>query len=243
MTPISAARPGPATRQALLLFIQEYRKEHKKFGFGNQLDESVHQALLRRTLALLRDNRRADLVIVHGGRVPHLDQAHYLAERGDDFNSRFGNALRDTFSLGYERVVAVGGDIPALSSRDIDTALSRDELVVGPTHDGGFYLAAVSKHDLPLLDQLPWRQPQLCQELLQRARLSRRSCFLLPRRHDIDHIAAARQHSSLLLRLVSLWLTRQCQRPLYPRSREPFLVRRLPDPRYTTLPPPAVPQQ
>lgn len=227
-------------RQALLLFIQEFRKERKTLGFGKRMDHSVHLALQYRTFDLLKQFRQTDIIIIHGGTVPRLDGAHYLPERGADFNARFVNALLDTFDLGYQRVVAVGGDIPALNHEDIATALKREDLVLGPTHDGGFYLAALSKKDIPLFNRLPWRQSHLFDQLLDRIQNNGKSYRLLDRRRDIDHIADARQTASLLINLVRLWLRNLRLLRFFPTASILFLDDRIPEPRYNSLPPPRI---
>ena len=227
-------------RQALLLFIQEFRKERKTLGFGSQMDHSVHLALQYRTFNLLKQFRQADIVIVHGGSVPRLEGAHYLPERGADFNARFVNALQDTFALGYERIVAVGGDIPTLNQQDIGTALDRNGLVLGPTHDGGFYLAALAKEDVSLFNQLPWRQTHLFARLLERVRDRCLDCRILDRRRDIDQVADARHTASLLIELVRTWLKNLRLRCCFPTARPIFLNDRIPEPRYSSLPPPRI---
>lgn len=233
-------RTSAVSRQALLLFVQEYRKDRKRFGFGRAMDRSVHQALQHRTFGIVREFEEVDLIVVQSGEVPALEGARYLPERGTDFNARFLAALQDTFALGYERVVVLGGDIPTLSSEDIAQALQREELVIGPTVDGGFYLAALHATDLPLFDQLPWRQPCLLDCLAQRGESAGRPLFRLVTRRDIDHAGDARNTAALLLRLVRVWLgidNRQLCAGLNPIF---FPLNRIPEPRFSSLPPPTL---
>jgi glycosyltransferase A (GT-A) superfamily protein (DUF2064 family) len=168
-----------------------------------------------------------------------LGNAHYLPERGHDFNSRFLNALHDTFALGYERVVAVGGDIPNLQCEDIKTALSADNLVIGPTHDGGFYLAALTPQDIPLFNCLPWRERDLLEQLVQRLILAQCDYQFIVRRKDIDHAADARRTATLLIRIVRQWLKYLRLEKNFSHCIFLFLTDRLPVPRYHSLPPPA----
>jgi glycosyltransferase A (GT-A) superfamily protein (DUF2064 family) len=235
--PHQISTPG---RQALLLLIKGHDKEQKRFGFGRDLDPSIHQAMTRRILDVLTRFSGTDIVIVQSGDVPLLPQARYLPERGDNFNDRFLNALRDTFALGYRRVVIVGGDIPTLGRTDIEMALAHDGLVIGPTFDGGFYLAGLEPDDLGLFDRLPWRTRSLLDALLERINAEGRICRWLTRRQDIDNAAAGRSAASLLMRLVRQWL--KGRRPhKWPRS---FLAsmpdKPLPDPRYCCLAPPGL---
>jgi len=228
------------SRQALLLFVQEYRKDRKRFGFGRVMDRSVHQALQRRTFGIVREFDDIDLIVVRNGEVPALEGARYLPERGSDFNAHFLAALQDTFALGYKRVVVVGGDIPTLSREDISQALQGEDLVIGPTYDGGFYLAALHEADLPLFDRLPWRQHCLLDCLVQRLRVAGRSLSRLVTRRDIDHAGDARNTAALLFQLVRVWLGID-NRPLC-AGLNPILfpLNRIPEPRFSSLPPPTL---
>jgi len=229
------------SRQALLLFVQEYRKDRKRFGFGSAMDRSVHLALQHRTFGIVREFEDIDLIVVQSGEVPAFCGARYLPQRGTDFNARFLAALQDTFALGYERVVVLGGDIPTLSREDIAQALQCEELVIGPTYDGGFYLAALHETDLPLFDQLPWRQRCLLDCLAHRVKASGISLHRLVTRRDIDHAGDARNAAALLLQLVKEWLgidDRQLCAGLNPIF---FPLNRIPEPRLNSLPPPRFP--
>lgn len=227
------------TRQALLLFIQEYRKEQKCFGFGHQLDRSVHLAMLKRTYEVLQQLNQVDIVIVKNGAIPHLEGAQYLPERGDGFNNRFLSALQDTFDLGYDRVVAIGGDIPTLHINDLRTAFSRDDLVVGPTRDGGFYLAALKAQDIQLFDQLPWRQSCLLKVLEERINNSGVDVCQLPLRRDIDRKTDARESIDLLMLLVKRLLSVAKESSPSPQSNKHQQLKRRPEHRLISLPPPA----
>lgn len=226
------------TRQALLLFTREYQREQKNFGFGRRMDKSVHLAMLNHTFGILRQINNVDIYIVKDGHIPHLEGARYLEQRGDDFNSRFRAALEDTFKLGYQRIVVIGGDTPTLQANDLRIAFNSDEIVVGPTRDGGFYLAAMSKSDVALFDQLPWRQNQLFDVLRQRIDDRGSACRQLPLREDIDQHHDARKQAPLLMLLVKRWLNAFKVRFLLPQRTLDFPVNKVPEPRFHSLPPP-----
>lgn len=225
-------------RQALLLFIQGECKG-KSFGFGRQMDQSIHLAMIYRTYDLLQRIQRADIVVVQDGDSPPLDGAVYLSQRGNDLKECFESALQDTFALGYERVVAVGGDVPTLDSDDIQEALNSDSVVIGPSCDGGFYLAGLGKEDVRFFNNLPWRQPYLFSHLLARFSNCGRCCYQLQRRNDIDHAGDGRKNASLLMKLVRVWLN--LYQPTHSQStgRDRFIADRIPEPRYSSIPPPA----
>jgi len=225
-------------KQAFLLFAQDFQREQKTYGFGHKLDLSVHQALQERTFALVEQFADIDLIVVKNGQVTVPQQARTLAQRGDNFETRFLNAFFDSFALGYERVVAIGCDIPTLTAEDIAQALSCPDLVLGPTYDGGFYLAALRPQDLNFFAQLPWRSQQLLGTLQLRIQQGEHACSLLARHRDIDHASDAHRCTTLLLELayellgLALLPVHFCFEEIF----SPY--HHLPDPRLNSLPPP-----
>lgn len=226
-----------AKRQALLLFVQGRRKG-KALGFGRRMDQSIHLAMIYRTYDLLQRIQQADIVIVQDGEAPVLNGAVYLQQRGHNLQECFETALQDTFALGYQRVVAIGGDIPTLECDDIERALSGNEVVIGPSYDGGFYLAGLGKEDIRFFNNLPWRQSYLFSHLLDRLADGGRSCCQLPRRSDIDHAGDGRKNASLLMELVRTWLKLFLSIHSLSFRRDQFFADRIPEPRYSSLPPP-----
>ncbi|MDY0235398.1 MAG: TIGR04282 family arsenosugar biosynthesis glycosyltransferase [Gudongella sp.] len=69
-------------------------------------------------------------------------------QEGQDLGDRMYNAISKVFSLGYEKVILIGSDVPQLLGIDILAAfniLEGCDLVLGPTYDGGYYLVGMNK--------------------------------------------------------------------------------------------------
>ena len=68
-------------------------------------------------------------------------------------------------------VIAVGADSPALTAAHLWAALDAlrtNDLVVGPSNDGGFYLLALRRTQAGLLSSLPWSSSKTLQALKKR---------------------------------------------------------------------------
>ena len=64
-------------------------------------------------------------------------------QTGVDLGERMLGALNASIDGGADRVVLIGTDIPSLPRDQITSAISRldtSDVILGPTHDGGFYL-------------------------------------------------------------------------------------------------------
>ncbi len=84
-----------------------------------------------------------------------------LHQKGETFGRRLSNAINETFSKGYKQVIAIGSDTPQLSVKHISKAieaLKSQEVILGPSADGGVYLigmhkSAFRRHEF---ENLPW---------------------------------------------------------------------------------------
>ena len=80
----------------------------------------------------------------------HPESWSVVQQRGDGLGERLANVFADLFAAGHEAVVLVNGDSPALPKEYLQRALRllhegveaghKDEVVLGPATDGGFYL-------------------------------------------------------------------------------------------------------
>jgi glycosyltransferase A (GT-A) superfamily protein (DUF2064 family) len=89
--------------------------------------------------------------------------------------------------LGYDEIVAIGRDCPALRALDIERAfleLASRKLVLGPDHRGGCYLIAFRAGDRTLLRNVRWKRNTDCAQL--RHRCATGEVFLLAVKHDLD---------------------------------------------------------
>jgi hypothetical protein len=106
---------------------------------------------------------------------------------GRSFAARFENAIETIAQFGYEEVVAIGRDCPALCGGDIESAfagLKFSKLVLGPDHRGGCYLIAFRSADRALLRDVRWKRNTDCAELVERG--GTEHVFLLPVKQDLD---------------------------------------------------------
>ena len=69
--------------------------------------------------------------------------ASFWPQQGEDLGQRMHNAFCRAFQKGYAAVVLTGSDLPELDQSCLAkafTALETNDVVLGPTSDGGYYL-------------------------------------------------------------------------------------------------------
>lgn len=121
--------------------------------------------------------------------VFHFDSS---MQEGHSFGERLANGFEALFSLGFEKVIAVGNDCPELSDTDIvkaDDCLANREVVLGPSQDGGVYLIGINAYAFSREQfiQLPWQTSKLLENFNKYLFSQHYSYSLLEHKRDIDN--------------------------------------------------------
>jgi rSAM/selenodomain-associated transferase 1 len=83
----------------------------------------------------------------------------WLAQEGADLGARMANAFAEAFRRGAERVAIIGTDVPWVARETVLAAfraLDGDDVVLGPAHDGGYYLMALKTPRPALFEGIAW---------------------------------------------------------------------------------------
>lgn len=74
--------------------------------------------------------------------------AGFFAQSGDGLGERMDHALKKVLALGYDAAVLTGTDLPLMKKEHLESGflgLQRNDLVLGPTSDGGYYMIGTKK--------------------------------------------------------------------------------------------------
>lgn len=122
---------------------------------------------------------------------------------------RLGAAFARHFGEGVPRVILVGSDCPGVERGVITqafAALDRYDLVLGPAHDGGYYLIGLrsTTRGGRLFHGVSWSTPDVLRQTLLAARRLGLRPALLPVLRDVDTVADARATGLLGLDVAEL---------------------------------------
>ena len=175
------------------------------FTLGPEADCARRPVLPRRLREVERDVRAASTArALAAGRacgcdleiasrdVPVSPDVRHVEQLGQGFGDRFASTLAASWRRNPDGpVVVVGGDIPDLSRRHVEralTAVERDPeaVVIGPSPDGGFYLLATGRPLGAALDEVRWCRRSTCADLVAAARRVGRPVVLLEPLADLD---------------------------------------------------------
>ena len=112
-----------------------------------------------------------------------------LPQRGPDLGERLLHAFEDLLAQGFERVVIMNSDSPTLPAPYLEDAFRRldeNDVVFGPSVDGGYYLVGAGAANATLFRDIQMSTSTVLAETLARAEAACLSVSLLPAWFDVD---------------------------------------------------------
>ncbi len=102
--------------------------------------------------------------------------AHFMliAQHGDDLGARLLFTFDQLFRQGYTQVVVIDSDTPTLPTAYLEHALmllstGDNDVVLGPTEDGGYYLIGLHQVHRELFERMPWSTSRVLPETRRRS--------------------------------------------------------------------------
>ena len=158
-TPVSSSQPN----RTLVIMAKAPRPGRVKTRLTESLPSpaviALYRCLLEDTLQLAKSLKDVQVVVV----CPEADQeelaqlagdgASVVAQKGEGLAAGLTFVFRHFTAGGGQRVIAFNSDSPHLAPAVLEGAfeiLAVHDLVVGPTHDGGYYLVG-AKAEYPTL--------------------------------------------------------------------------------------------
>lgn len=115
---------------------------------------------------------------------------HRFVQEGNTLGERMTHAFCTVFSMGAEKALLVGSDIPHIQPdhfSDAFQALKACDLVFGPTVDGGYYLVGMqSPHEEIFADSLKWGNLSVLEATCRIANERGLTVDLIQKQRDID---------------------------------------------------------
>ncbi|CAM4110623.1 TIGR04282 family arsenosugar biosynthesis glycosyltransferase [Zobellia roscoffensis] len=108
-------------------------------------------------------------------------------QQGNDLGIRMAKAFQDGFASGYERIIVIGSDMFDLDQDDLQNAFSelkKNDFVIGPAEDGGYYLLGMNRFKPELFVQKNWGNETVLADTLND--LKNEKYHILEERNDVD---------------------------------------------------------
>jgi len=162
----------------------------------------LYEAMLADALGAV-SRSRADESFVYWADAPRdrgpwdekITPARSRDQTGEDLGARLERAFDDLLKDGPARAVFLGADCPMLDAdalRRALEALAEHDLVLGPSHDGGYYLIGLAAPQPALFRGISWSTAAVAVQTRTRAGALGLSCAVLRPLRDVDTARDAR---------------------------------------------------
>lgn len=172
-------------------------------SLGAEGAATIHRQLVAHILTRLKRflSSRADIdfsIAYHGGSRLLMQEwigndYPFLHQQGNNLGERMAFALNQNLENGQDTIL-IGSDCPDIDASILNEsfeALKTHDIVIGPAHDGGYYLIGVAGHLGPttckkLFGNIPWGRDTVFSETIARTETLRLRSHILRKLHDID---------------------------------------------------------
>ncbi len=193
--------------KAIILFTNHPQVEisRKRITENRSQAKNVLQAFLSNTFEVLADLRNSleyDLIIATDKRSIESSyfekftsrpaqpiQFQLVEQKGCNFDERIKNSLQKTFEKGYSKIVIIGNDCPDLTPAIITKAfqsLEKEDIVIGPADDGGFYLLGLNRYHPDLFLNIQWCTNKVFPQVYENALSVSHKIALISSLADVD---------------------------------------------------------
>jgi rSAM/selenodomain-associated transferase 1 len=116
------------------------------------------------------------------------NQVEYHVQRGEDLGERITHAMSEGTNH-FDFVILIGSDCPEIHTSDIYSCidlLDKNDVVIGPSLDGGYYLIACKGYFPELFRGIPWSTTSVFEETVKKVKQSGLTLDVLPEKRDLD---------------------------------------------------------
>jgi hypothetical protein len=159
---------------------------------GDESALNIYQFLLNHTVKIT-SNLYAEKLVYYSEEIWENDiwdnkRFGKKLQIGIDLGARMANAFQEGFQNEFQKIIVIGSDMFDLSQEDIEQAfkaLEKNDFVVGPAEDGGYYLLGMKNYMPELFKNKKWGTDTVLKETL--TNLKDRKTALLETRNDVDY--------------------------------------------------------
>ncbi len=187
----------------LILFLKYPEKQNVKTRLARSLGDEAAVALYKEMAETAIDaarplaRKRAGVVIAFD--PPMRERAlrqwvngpfRFIPQGEGNLGDRLSRVVHAAFQEGAKKVVVIGSDCPDIETftlRQAFSVLSKKQVVIGPSEDGGYYLIGLTQAEQNcIFEGVPWSTPDVLSHTLNTLAKKGLSYRLLPKKLDID---------------------------------------------------------
>jgi rSAM/selenodomain-associated transferase 1 len=185
----------PTSKSALIVFARNPElgkcKTRLAKTVGDENALAIYKLLLGHTVEITK-NLNIDKYVYYSNSIVkndvwNEDIFRKKKQEGEDLGRRMDNAFLDLFTVGYQKVIIIGSDMYDLNKTDLENAyscLEKNDVVIGPASDGGYYLLGMKKLYTQVFKNKKWGTNSVFKDTM--TDLCDANVCKLQERNDID---------------------------------------------------------
>jgi rSAM/selenodomain-associated transferase 1 len=187
-------------KRTLVIFAREPTRDTVKTRLASCLSQAqriyLYKAFLQDAIDLAKRTPCEEKILAFSseGKPRYIKR---LISKGFEFYKQKGRSLGDRMhdaflfakERGADKIVIIGSDSPTLPSRLIEDAfveLDENDIVIGPSEDGGYYLIGVKTPCLGLFEGVKWSTESVSRQTIDNSRKLNKKTALLDMWYDVD---------------------------------------------------------
>lgn len=159
-----------STSTAILIFTQEASKEAARKMLTPSKNKGVNRLVFDKLNRFVERTAAAATSKSDNLQVFYSNQL--IKSKNNSFGQQLSEAIQVVFERGFEKVICIGNDCPALDeSRILGAAekLQTIDTVVGPDNRGGVYLLGISSKNFKpeVFENLAWQSEKMLESFIE----------------------------------------------------------------------------
>jgi len=159
-----------STSTAILIFTQEASKEATRKMLTPLKNDGVNQLVFDKLNHFVERTAKAAASKADNLQVFYSSQL--IKPNNNSFGKQLSAAIQVVFERGFEKVICIGNDCPALDENRILAAAQKLQIVdtvVGPDNRGGVYLLGISSKSFKpeIFENLAWQSEKMLESFME----------------------------------------------------------------------------
>lgn len=177
-----------STSIAILIFTQEASKEAARKMLTPSKNRRVNQLVFTKLNHFV--GQTATAAASNSIKLTVFYSNQLISESTSSFGKQLSLAIQLIFEKGFEKVICIGNDCPALNKNRILEAVDKlqaTDAVIGPDNRGGVYLLGISSKDFKpeIFENLAWQSEKMLESYIEQA--TNQSILMLEALSDIHN--------------------------------------------------------
>lgn len=175
-----------STSTAILIFTQEASKEVSRKILTPSKNKGVNQLVFTKLNHFV--GQTATAAALDSPKLSVFYSNQLISANESNFGKQLSLAVQSVFEKGFEKVICLGNDCPALNKNRILEAadkLQTADAVIGPDNRGGVYLLGISRKNFKpeIFENLAWESEKMLESYIEQ--FANQSILMLEALSDI----------------------------------------------------------